>query len=280
MKKLLSVFAAAAMLFGFASCSGDLHDVSYVAPVKYVMGDITNGSPAEMTVDGMTSTYKFTYAGSMTAWGGGAGAVNFKVAPNADAGGLVWTEAWSDAKVTLNGPATTSSVLNAGNITCSDLVDGIEYTLTVTADIACVKIAITGPVPEPAVAVDLSAINATTMAQPNAYISINGDAWSDATVGKYFFNKKGDAYVAVIPFDIPANATNGWKDTAYQAWGKIGVGDSVKVKFAEKQFNFASGKLDFSATNNIDFDNIVAGTKGVITVTATADECTCVATVF
>ena len=26
MKKLLSVFAAAAMLFGFASCSGDLHD--------------------------------------------------------------------------------------------------------------------------------------------------------------------------------------------------------------------------------------------------------------
>ena len=28
MKKLLSVFAAAAMLFGFASCSGDLHDVN------------------------------------------------------------------------------------------------------------------------------------------------------------------------------------------------------------------------------------------------------------
>ena len=26
MKKLLSVFAAVAMLFGFASCSGDLHD--------------------------------------------------------------------------------------------------------------------------------------------------------------------------------------------------------------------------------------------------------------
>ena len=26
MKKILSVFAAAALLFGFASCSGDLHD--------------------------------------------------------------------------------------------------------------------------------------------------------------------------------------------------------------------------------------------------------------
>ena len=30
MKKILSVFAAAALLFGFASCSGDLHDVSAV----------------------------------------------------------------------------------------------------------------------------------------------------------------------------------------------------------------------------------------------------------
>ena len=29
MKKLLSVFAAAAMLFSFASCSGDLHDDVY-----------------------------------------------------------------------------------------------------------------------------------------------------------------------------------------------------------------------------------------------------------
>lgn len=273
MKKLLSVFAAAAMLFGFASCSGDLHDVSYVAPVKYVMGDITNGKPAEMTVDGMTSIYKFTYAGSMTAWGGGAGAVNFKVAPNADASGLIWTEAWSDAKVTLNGPATTSKVLNGGNNSCSDLVDGIEYTLTVTADIGGVKIAITGPVPEPAVAADLSAINATTMAQPNSYISINGDAWSNATVGKYFFNKKGDAYVAVIPFDIPSDAENKWGTDHFQAWGKIGVGDSVKVKFAEKQFNFSDGKLDFSATENIDLVNIVAGTKGVITVTADADGC-------
>ena len=280
MKKLLSVFAAAAMLFGFASCSGDLHDVSYVAPVKYVMGDITNGSPAEMTVDGMTSTYKFTYAGSMTAWGGGDGAVNFKVAPNADAGALVWTEAWSDAKVTLNGDAATSSVLNgAKNIECSDLVEGIEYTLTVTADIACVKITITGPKPKPAVDADLSEINATTMAQPNAYISIMGDSYN-ATVGKYFFNKSGDDYVAIIPFAIADDAVNGWSGSSYAAWGKIGVGDNVSVKAAEKQFNFDNGTINFAATNDIGFDTIVPGKKGIITVTASASGCTAVATVY
>ena len=60
----------------------------------------------------------------------------------------------------------------------------------------------------------------------------------------------------------------------------IGVGDNKDVKSGEKQFNFADGKLNFDATNNIEFADIVAGTKGVITVTATADGCTCVATVY
>ena len=127
---------------------------------------------------------------------------------------------------------------------------------------------------------DLSAINATTLAQPNAYILIKGDAYGDATVGKYSFNQKGDAYVAVIPFNIAADANDGWGKGHYQAWGMIGVGDNKDVKSGEKQFNFADGKLNFDATNNIDFADIVAGTKGVITVTATADGCTCVATVY
>ena len=127
---------------------------------------------------------------------------------------------------------------------------------------------------------DLSAINATTAAQPGAYIKINGDAWADATVGKYFFNLKDDDYVAIIPFDIPHDATNGWNDIAYQAWGMFGVGDNKDVKSGEKQFGYSDGTLHFNSTANIDLDDIVAGTKGVITITATADGCTCVATVY
>lgn len=43
MKKLLSVFAAAAMLFGFASCSGDLHDAQIIDLTGYgIRGTMNN----------------------------------------------------------------------------------------------------------------------------------------------------------------------------------------------------------------------------------------------
>ena len=43
MKKLLSVFAAAAVLFGFASCSGDLHDD--IAPEQmYLIGALSSST--------------------------------------------------------------------------------------------------------------------------------------------------------------------------------------------------------------------------------------------
>ncbi len=164
------------------------------------------------------------------------------------------------------------------------LSSGNNYVMVVTPLSTSIMIKViegeaSGPV-STAAEPDLSAINATTLAQPGAYILIKGDAWGDATVGKYSFNQKGDAYVAVIPFNIAADANNGWGTDHYQAWGMIGVGDNKDVKSGEKQFNFADGKLNFDATNNIDFADIVAGTKGVITVTATADGCTCVATVY
>ena len=58
MKKILSVFAAAALLFGFASCSGDLHD-KVVTKLEfgsdyYLAGDMTNwekGTLIPMTAD-------------------------------------------------------------------------------------------------------------------------------------------------------------------------------------------------------------------------------------
>ena len=58
MKKILSVFAAAAVLFGFASCSGDLHDKEVVklefGSDYYLAGDMTNwekGPLIPMTAD-------------------------------------------------------------------------------------------------------------------------------------------------------------------------------------------------------------------------------------
>ena len=113
------------------------------------------------------------------------------------------------------------------------------------------------------------------MAQPNAYIEIKGDAWKDAIAGKYCFKKIGDNYVAVIPFDIPADAENGWRIDHLQAWGKIGVGDNDLVVAADRQFNYSSGELNFVDKDhkNIDIAEIVKNTKGIIKVTADADGC-------
>ena len=74
MKKILSVFAAAALLFGFASCSGDLHDMNdapiverptvIVGAMNYDGGNVFS----EMVkVDELTSSYTFIYKSSMSA---------------------------------------------------------------------------------------------------------------------------------------------------------------------------------------------------------------------
>ena len=287
MKKIIYILLTAVLALSFMGCPTTYDDVEYdqyVPTVQYIQGDMA-GSAAAMEVNGLVATYTFTYDETMTAWGSSLGTITFKVAAVEAGGQLDWPNAWSDATLTLNGEAVFTESKNGGNNTCEGLTVGEDYTITVTSGLTGVSIAITGKAPEATVELaepDLSAINATTMAQAGAYISINGDAWSDATVGKYFFNKKGDSYVAIIPFDIPEDAANGWGDTAYQAWGKIGVGDNKTLKVVEKQFSYVDDELIFKDSDhvNMDFDDIVNGSKGVITVTASADGCTCVATVY
>ena len=79
MKKLITgALAALALLFGFASCSGDLHD-DEALQLPYIIGDM-NGDGTDMTsVNGNISTYTFTYDASWAAWGGGSGKMYFKL---------------------------------------------------------------------------------------------------------------------------------------------------------------------------------------------------------
>ena len=65
MKKLLSVFAAAAMLFGFASCSGDLHDAQIIDLTGYgIRGTMTGWDAAAdiPLVDNGNGTYSISFA--------------------------------------------------------------------------------------------------------------------------------------------------------------------------------------------------------------------------
>ena len=283
MKKLITgAVAALALLFGFASCSGDLHD-DEALQLPYIIGDM-NGDGTAMLVNGNISTYTFTYDASWKAWGGGSGKMYFKLLKVIDG----WkTPGWGstsesdNAILTVNGDAVAGKQGGGqANFEATGLVNGKEYTITATTSGNDVSVALTGYVKPDPVEADLSGINSTTMAQPGAYIEIMGDAWGDSLVGKYFFNKSGDDYVAIIPFAIANDAKNGWNLDHLQAWGKIGVGDNDLVAAADKQFNYVDGELNFDATNNIDIAEIVAGTKGVITVKAAADGCTVEATLY
>ena len=284
MKKLLTgAVAALALLFGFASCSGDLHDAEPLQ-LPYIIGDM-NGDGTDVTsVNGNVSTYTFTYDSSWAAWGGGSGKMYFKLLKVIDG----WkTPGWGSTSETDNAVLTVNGEAVAGkqgggqaNFEATGLVNGKEYTITATTSGNDVSVALTGYVKPDPVEADLSGINSTTMAQPGAYIEIRGDSWSDSIVGKYFFNKSGDDYVAIIPFAIAKDAKNSWNIDHLQAWGKIGVGDNDNVAAADKQFIYVGGELNFDATNNIDIAKIVAGTKGIITVKATADGCTLEATFY
>ena len=93
MKKILSVFAAAALLFGFASCNGDLHDdtnAPYTDAAQgketeaYICGGLNGAKFEKMTKneDGSFS-YQYKYNGS-DGWGGKEGESHFTIVSAAD----------------------------------------------------------------------------------------------------------------------------------------------------------------------------------------------------
>lgn len=158
MKKLITgAVAALALLFGFASCSGDLHDS--VVSSLYAEGDFCtekDGDATKRLVFTMTKgsdteqkcTFKYN-AAEMIAWGGGKGTLNFKI--TRDSSG--WAKDWGGKKdIAVNLSVNDSEWLdlegrdavnnNPGNIVINDLVDGVTYTLTVKYDAPAEKCSI------------------------------------------------------------------------------------------------------------------------------------------
>lgn len=158
MKKLITgAVAALALLFGFASCSGDLHDS--VVSNLYAEGDfctekvgnnnvrlpfvMTKGSDTEQKCE-----FKYD-ASKMNAWGGGSGTLNFKITK--DEWG--WAKDWGGKKdiavelsvnsqewLDLEGRDAVNS--NPGNIVLKDLADGNTYTLIAKYDAPSEKLSL------------------------------------------------------------------------------------------------------------------------------------------
>ena len=151
MKKILSVFAAAAVLFGFASCSGDLHDMNdapiverptvIVGAINYDGGNVFS----EMVkVDELTSSYTFISKSSMSAnWGSPADGVAFKVGYKADDWDHCWSQETAGTTALSDGRGEiVCKAQNAQNIAFGGLADGKTYKIIVTAGIASVSVKI------------------------------------------------------------------------------------------------------------------------------------------
>lgn len=236
MKKILTgAVAALALLFGFSSCSGELHDS--VVSELYVAGDIQAGANARgkfTMIDDTTQKYDFTYdAATMTYWGGSNGTVNFKICQYEDVAN--WTQDWGwkkdkSTELTINDEdylelkARDAANSNPGNLVLKDLEDGQTYSLLVKYDAPAkkVEIKVTGSVTDYPT---LRVVNAT----------------NDET---YMMKRTGSKYEYVFTPDADGTfdfyVTNG-----YLFWGDDGdmetsVPASLSTIFYEKR-NYASG---------------------------------------
>lgn len=152
MKKLIiSAISAAALLFGFASCSGDLHDMNdapivdvptkIVGAINYDGGNVFSDM---VKVDELTSTYTFIYSAGMSAnWGSPSDGVAFKVGYTKDDWNTCWGQETAGNTTLADGKGEViCKKQNAESIFFAGLTDGKTYKITAKAGIASVSVSI------------------------------------------------------------------------------------------------------------------------------------------
>lgn len=226
MKKLLSVIAATVLAFGFASCSGDLHDKE-ISPL-YIQGTCwsdENPRTALEIVDDTTQKISFTYTGQ-TGWDAKANEVRFKIAATPSG----WTDDFggddnNDLSLVVNSDyVETHSRKNEGlpdtkHIVLSGLDMDTEYTIYIQYVAASNKVSIKYKGPDPIPTVDISAVADSTL---NKFeMSEKNKSYSLEVTGEgkdyefTLFNGK-DSYGLTATTDIL-----GKKDVAFVKNGKV-----------------------------------------------------------
>lgn len=153
MKKLIiSAISAAALLFGFASCSGDLHDMNdapivevptkIVGAISYDGGDVFSDM---VKVDELTSTYTFIYSAGMSAyWESPSDGVAFKVGYTENGWSTCWGQETAGNTLLADGKGEViCKVQNSeNNIAFAGLTAGKTYKITAKAGISSVTVSI------------------------------------------------------------------------------------------------------------------------------------------
>lgn len=153
MKKLIiSAISAAALLFGFASCSGDLHDMNDAPIVEVptkIVGAITydgrNVFSDMVKVDELTSTYTFIYSAGMSKeWGSPSDGVAFKVGYTKDDWKTCWGQGAAGNTTLADGKGEViCKVQNSeNNIAFAGLTAGKTYKITAKAGVSSVTVSI------------------------------------------------------------------------------------------------------------------------------------------
>lgn len=153
MKKLIiSAISAAALLFGFASCSGDLHDMNDAPIVEVptkIVGAINYGGGnvfSDMVkVDELTSTYTFIYSAGMSAnWGSPSDGVAFKVGYTENGWSTCWGQETAGNTPLADGKGEViCKVQNSDkNIAFAGLTAGKTYKITAKAGKSSVTVSI------------------------------------------------------------------------------------------------------------------------------------------
>ena len=269
MKKLLSVFAAAAVLFGFASCSGDMHDS--VVSSLYAEGDFcekdgdtTVRVKFDMTPGSDTEqTYVFKYDSKMTAWGGSNGTVNFKIVRDETG----WLKDWGwlkDTKVELSVNSTEwldlegrgGSNDNPGNIVLKDLVVGNSYKLILKYDAPAEKVSIkcTGAVTD----YPILKAHIVDAADGKELTDALADDNSDVILVRSGTSYSSEIFVPTKDGKIEYYLTNG-----YLYWGADGEMSTTKPTddYFVGEWKFDENNADFPYSFFVDANNFADSAK-------------------
>ena len=239
MKKILSVFAAAAVLFGFASCNGDLH--ADIAPEQmYIIGALSSSTWDKTEPMTTVSTGVYTITTEFLANS------EFKLIKVADKGGDSWPAAqdqWGSDRFSSEGAAANFKLGNSAagkyKITANIMTNSLEVENANTVISGTVVPVGTAPV-----------IRCNIVDKDWNCTSMNAEGDGTYTYITKDSDNKGDQIVILLMTEAEAQA-NSWANS--RRYGNPGG-----IKIGEKTALDAIGEKVNGKDNNTtiqDFDN-------------------------
>lgn len=273
MKKLIiSAIAAAAFLFGFASCSGDLHDVSLIDLSNYAVIGSLNGfsntaNPLTKNADGTYSATWTAVCGGQTSKGGEG--ETFAIIEQGDnswgtAYRLAQPKATGDAANVFSSANNEQKVYQGQSADCmlipNDMVskgDTVKLTITPDATFISVKVSVEKsdtPAPAAPVPFHLDGFFVSS--------SMNGGA---ATLTEALYNPTLDESSGILTyhydfkFDAASNKSWGQKVASEVSFGIRNATSDWKVKYTGGSFSLGTDSDYVETKLNADNNNLVSG---------------------